>query len=495
LTLGLALVLGATACNPGARDPGREPEASPGRASPRPTDGRNLYSGPRVQAEPHPFGLKWNWFQMAQLQEHLVRGAGGATFIEVIWCDIERSPGQANWSVVDRVADSTELLGYDLYLKIRTGSCWVNGRNAPQRQAPPVKNPSSLPEDLDRYREFVSALVERYSARGIHTYAVENEVNARNFWEGTPQEYERLAEAAAGSIRAADPSARVLDSGISSGGLGLAVAARMLEKGEAGDALRFYNDYYRRRFLETRSPIMRAGTTSELEAAVGEPIGRRTIDHLEATFRLARRGIFDAYQLHFYEPWSVAPTLLAHIREGIGASLPIEAWEVGVFWPGESYDERAHATETVKLLSTLLAAGVSRLIYLPAAYTPSGARDETFRGLWLPTGEARPAARAYEALVAASSGTAAFWETFEASGLSGIGLQGESGATLVVWSAGEVRLGGAPPSGARATAASGEALEWGPSGLRVGEEPVLVSLPQSLDAALSWLEEAARRAR
>ncbi|MEK8106134.1 hypothetical protein NKG94_14925 [Micromonospora sp. M12] len=55
----------------------------------------------------------------------------------------------------------------------------------------------------------------------VREYAIENEVNAPSYWAGSPEDYTRLVRAAAETIRATDPTARVVDSGISSVAYGM----------------------------------------------------------------------------------------------------------------------------------------------------------------------------------------------------------------------------------------------------------------------------------
>ena len=85
-----------------------------------------------------------------------------------------------------------------------------------------------MPQDIAAYQAFVSALVRRYKPYGVTQYAVENEVNAQQYWAGTPRQYDQLVRAAAAAIRRADPGARVADSGISSVAIGFGIVDRLL---------------------------------------------------------------------------------------------------------------------------------------------------------------------------------------------------------------------------------------------------------------------------
>ena len=85
------------------------------------------HSGPVVQGSPHPVGAKWDWSRVDRFTPYLRELSGGATFYEVVWCDVERQQGRRDWGQVDQVVRSTRALGYSLMLKLRTGSCWVTG--------------------------------------------------------------------------------------------------------------------------------------------------------------------------------------------------------------------------------------------------------------------------------------------------------------------------------------------------------------------------------
>ena len=61
-------------------------------------------------------------------------------------------------------------------------------------------------------------------------------------------------------------------------------------------------------------------------------------------------ALTDGYQLHYYEPAGQLPALLRFLQSRLDGDVPLEAWEVGAAWPGEDYDELAHATETFRIV-------------------------------------------------------------------------------------------------------------------------------------------------
>src|SRR5919198_2434640 len=194
-------------------------------------------------------GAKWDWSRVQRFTPYLGRLGGGATFYELVWCDVERERGNADWSTPDRVVTSAGRLGYTMFLKLRIGSCWATQeRGGQHRGGPNGKTASAMPADLDAYRTWVGLAVRRYAPLGVHEWAIENEVNAANFWAASPADYQRLTTIAAAAVRAADPAGKVVDCGISSTAYGVAIAADLLLRGRGADAVAAYQRYYARPF-------------------------------------------------------------------------------------------------------------------------------------------------------------------------------------------------------------------------------------------------------
>jgi hypothetical protein len=451
-----------------------------------------LASQKPVKAEANPFGLKWNWAQLDVLREGLIAAAGGASFYEFEWCGVEPREGERDFAEVDARVDGMVRLGYKPLLKIRTGACWVNGGGAGDTPAKRKrKTPSAMPEDLDVYKAFVADVVKRYSPKGVKAYAIENEVNARNFWRGTPEEYTELLRAGAAAVREADPDVAVLDGGLSSIGYGPVVAGDLLDAGRSDEAVAFWQAFFARRFDREEFVFEPADTPDELRRVLATEPAKRAREYFAATAEAA--ADLDAWQLHYYEPWEFLPTVLGAIRARVPAGLAIEAWEVGIAWPGGTFDAEAAAHETVQLLASGQALGVGRLIYLPAAYTPGGLRDEEiWRGLWEPTGKPRPAADAYLTLVKSSAGAVGVPVPVPAGNLAGVAYDHGAASKTVVWaSGGSGRLTGPPPPGAKVVSLSGEDVKWPAAGLSLGAAPVVVELPLPATTAVQELAQRA----
>ena len=182
--------------------------------------------------KPNPLGAKWDWSRLDAFKPYLTAISGGATFYDFAWCDVEPVEGERDWSTVDTVARTARDLGFELYLKIRTGSCWATtAGEGPVRRRAARKAVSSMPADMGAYQAFLTDAVKRFSPLGVHEYAIENEINAPGHWAGTPADYVNLVNAAATAVHGGNPAARVVDGGVGSTVYGHAIARRLLAQG------------------------------------------------------------------------------------------------------------------------------------------------------------------------------------------------------------------------------------------------------------------------
>src|SRR6266545_4534122 len=191
----LALAAVASGCTSGHH-------GGPAPAPPAGIGGRTVPGGGTT------VGAMWDWSRAERFTPYLGRLPAGATFSELVWCDVEPERGRVDWSTPDRVVRSARRLGYAVFLKLRVGSCWATPDPHPdQRRGAKGKTASAMPADLEAYRAWVDTAVRRYAPLGVHEYAIENEVNAANFWADSPAAYERLAAVAAAARRSPPTSA------------------------------------------------------------------------------------------------------------------------------------------------------------------------------------------------------------------------------------------------------------------------------------------------
>ncbi len=463
LALVAAAALLLTGCTP-------DPEPRP---QPAPTTSFQL---PGRAGGTTVFGAHWDWNRFEQFEPYLRKLAGSSTYYELSWCDIEKTQGSPDWTALDRIADRSRALNISLDLKIRTGVCWATGGAAQFTRGQANKTESAMPKDMAAYQAFVTALVKRYQPYGVTQYAVENEVNAQQYWAGTPEQYEELVRAAAAAITKADPAARVADSGISSVAMGMGIAARLLEAGQADAAVAAYRAYFARRTGTRGKQIPEVADEAGLRTALAHPTNVRNLAYLAVTERLLDDKVVAVRQLHFYEhPDGITP-LLEYLTAETPTGVPVEAWEVGRFDKSADADPVLVADEMTKVASRLAAGGIKEIVWLPLAYNPANrAGAEVRYGLLDPDGKERQAGTMLAGLAAAARGATA--SPVSQDGLDGVAFSGKQGTRMVVWSAAapvDVELPVRPLAGSAAPA-------------EVSATPVLVESDQPLDQALDAL--------
>jgi hypothetical protein len=437
-----------------------------------------------------PFGAHWDWSRYEQFTPYLRKLAGSPTYYELTWCDIEETAGHPDWSALDQVASRSRDLGIALSLKIRTGICWATGGGAAQHvRGAAEKTESGMPASMAAYQRFVGSVVRRYQPYGVRAYAIENEVNSQSYWSGTPQQYLQLVRAAAQTIRATDPHALVVDSGISSVAYGMGIADRLLSAGRVPEAIAAYTAYFQRRIGTRGQQIPAVTTEAQLRKALGNQANARNLRFLTATKTLLDEHVVDVRQVHFYEHFSGVPALVDYLRAQTPAGMPIEAWEVGQFWQDGADDSAARAAELVKTVNLLVAGGIRQVVWLPLAYNPDNeAGSEVRYGLLDPDGTEREAGRMMAALAGvARDATISPLPTSAAGRLAGATFVHGTQTTLVLWSASATPVTVAPSTGVRSGPVGGALQPVGAAGTKVTETPVVLQANQPADQILASL--------
>ncbi|HEY7723624.1 MAG TPA: hypothetical protein VIB11_17450 [Pedococcus sp.] len=379
---------------------------------------------------PAALGAKWDWGRYAEFEPFLRTMSGGRTYYEVTWCDVEESQGARDWGTLDRIVERSRTVGVTMMLKLRVGRCWATGGDAQYERG--RKTESAMPLDMAAYRGWVRDAVTRYSGRGVHEYAIENEINSKSFWAGTPQEFATLAATAAREIRAADRNARVVDAGLSSTTYGYGLSRWLLDQGREADAIAAYNRYYQRRFGTRGDKIVEIRDRAGLERALTSEQGARNLTYLALMSDLARRKVVDVRQIHFYETYGSVPALFSYLRATTPTSTPIEAWEVGRFDRSGDSESVERDEEMLKTMSMVLAEGAAVAIWLPLAFDPQGRNsDEPRYGLLEPDGRVRESGRLFQAMLDASRGARAV--KVDDAGLTGVAFEKPGSTTAFVW--------------------------------------------------------------
>jgi len=389
----LAIALVATACTSSGKR--TNPATSTTAAAQLPPLGK-----------PNPLGAKWDWPRVDKYKPYLASLAGGATFYDFAWCDVEPTEGKRDWATIDDVAKQSRALGFELLLKIRTGACWATRDSGGGGGRRARKDVSSMPVDMAKYEAFVSDTVKRYSPLGVHEYAIENEVNAPGHWAGTSADYVSLVTAAGRAIHAADPNAQVVDGGLGSTVYGAAIARRLLNEGKDSEAISAYQQYYARRFPVRAQQLPQVSNTNQVRDVLASGQAARNLEYFDATVTIAQQKLIDDFQIHFYEKGDNVPALLDLLHGTLPGGIPLQAWEVGEFWPNAPNDEHTHAEELRLTVNGLLDGGVSRVIWLPLAYNPNGRNASELRfGLVEPDGRVRESGRVFAEIAAAHART------------------------------------------------------------------------------------------
>jgi hypothetical protein len=438
------------------------------------------YHGPPVKGPANLVGVHFAWANLAG-EAHLVKDlSGGSTFDIVTWCSVETSPGQFDWRSLDRAVDSANQLGIKVFLKLETGSCWATGEPAAQGGSR-TRGITHMPSSMDAWAGFVRAVVKRYAPLGVREYAVGNEVNVANHFNGGVSQYRQLVEATARAIKASDPGAEVLDGGISSTGWGAALVADLESRGMSSQALSTYQAYFAYRISSGQFPAVRSST--QLSSVMRSSVMQRDIAFAKLTLSLASSGVISALQLHYYEPSSELLALLAFLRAHLPSGFPIQAWEVGEYLPpGVNLSDPLLAEDAVKLASLLLGSGVSPVIWLPLEFQGNRSRESNY-ALLDPQGAPRPIWAAWLRIASVTAGADRTTGLYDEGGVIGLKAAAGGRSSLLVWSTSGTRLLHFSPE-LRVTAPDGGPIASTGGKLELGGSPVLLSGPESAGGAL-----------
>jgi len=319
------------------------------------------------------------------------RGIGaGATWVVVPWKAIQPAPDQWTFDRLDAVIENAEACGVEISLKLETGhDHWGVQPGGNSKGSMP-------PRSLDAYATWVQTTVRRYRGR-VRAYAIENEVNASDFWASSWEEYLPVWQTGYAAVKAGDPDALVADFGIPSLVYGPAIAHNLYTQGDVAGAIEWLNRYLERRgFPQVESE-------EALTALLDQPEVQAALHVMDEHFQLQPRP--DLYQLHYYEAWDLLPTVMDWIKAQMraqGGEWPIEAWEIGYAWHDDkTCNPNVHARDLPKLLIVALGEGAERVYYLPYFSTRAyQGKMETVRALVDLDYRPRPAYFAFQQVAA-----------------------------------------------------------------------------------------------
>lgn len=162
-------------------------------------------------------------------------GLHWVNFADVSWGKIEPLAPQKKehkyfWNELDKAVAAWQKHGFHIVISLRTGNGWFSG--AIKLKADPsipggelfIRNSDRLPTDMDSYRDWMRALVERYDCDGtddmpglvrpILHYQIGNEYGNPIFWSGTIEDYGTLLKETGTSARTACKDVKIVSNGI-----------------------------------------------------------------------------------------------------------------------------------------------------------------------------------------------------------------------------------------------------------------------------------------
>lgn len=163
--------------------------------------------------------LTWDGLasRRAIAEDVATRLGGSVSRNSLLWSQVERTPGQRDWSRVDAVVAELRARGIAPLLVPVGSPSWANGVDASVVDAQYYVPASDDAFDLwaRQFAQFAGAAAERYKGQ-VPYWEVWNEENQPFFWKPTPdpERYAKLYAYTSAAIAAADPAAVTAFGGI-----------------------------------------------------------------------------------------------------------------------------------------------------------------------------------------------------------------------------------------------------------------------------------------
>lgn len=125
----------------------------------------------------------------------------------VSWTEIQPTSGSINFSRLDTYVDIAEKHDVKIIYVLGNTPQWATNSTRSGTQGFP--GATSPPNDMNVWRNFVSAVVTRYKGR-IAAYEVWNEVNLDGYWTGSTSQMVQMTQIAYETIKGIDSNAQVL---------------------------------------------------------------------------------------------------------------------------------------------------------------------------------------------------------------------------------------------------------------------------------------------
>ncbi|MBI1802115.1 MAG: hypothetical protein HYR71_10870 [Chloroflexi bacterium] len=323
---------------------------------------------------------------------------------------------------------------------------------------------STYPTDLGGYLDFVGNLVSHLKGR-VTRYSLEDEAVSTTQWADTPANYFSLLDLAYTTIKGADNSAMVENSGIASSALALVVANDLYLSGQVQEAITLANQVITTTIL-TEYDLT---TTLQLSNAV---YAIQSWWPLEVQHQYS----MDAFQYHYYGPPASLPTVTRWLRGPNRINKPLEIWELANHKPepATAADELAHAQDTAELM--MMAGGEGARYNVFERYLDWA--DQMLPGLVLTTTGPR-LAESYFALTAQKlNGTIPLATLNLGAGVTGYQFQKAVGTVYTLWATQTTTVNlSTGATSVTVTTMSGATYTADPHALVVGVDPIFVDSP------------------
>lgn len=150
-------------------------------------------------------------------------------FERFMWDEIEKEPGQFDFSETDNYIQEAQEYGFHTLANIQSYNHWDQG-DEPQEpmEGEPIQKPEVLPKDKKAYKNFVKKLVERYDGDGkddmdglkypVKYWEIANEPEMQEpplvFFKGTPKDYVEILKITREAVKEADSTAKIVQGGM-----------------------------------------------------------------------------------------------------------------------------------------------------------------------------------------------------------------------------------------------------------------------------------------
>lgn len=154
-----------------------------------------------------------------------IQGLGVGTIrVPLQWQLVKISPGEYDWSTVDRLVKVAQAKQVEVLFTIRTifreekeiKTNYFSGENKKRKPKKGAFQTEHQSVDMKEWVYFVETLANRFRGQRV-CYEIENEVNGEAFWKGTLEEYLELLKTGYDVIKKVDPKAKVLPSAMGCG--------------------------------------------------------------------------------------------------------------------------------------------------------------------------------------------------------------------------------------------------------------------------------------